>query len=270
MNNTLGKIVYGSLFCLVLPFLLVVWATYSETSIQIQVPAFPLVGLGLAVMGFILMVLAMWNLWKYGNGLPMNAFKPKKFVVNGVYRFISNPIYTGACFLSLGISLYTVSAAGMWLITPILAFSCVSLVMGYERDATYAHFGIARHSPLLSYKIDNNNLPPTYWSRLSAYALMLIPWVFLYEMVIFIGEPTRPISTYLEFEKNIPVFQFSEIFYAGAYLFIALCPLIVKSNAVLRQFIRAGVTGIVIGLLWLLVLPLVAVPRTFVPTGALG
>jgi hypothetical protein len=77
----IGKILYGFLFCALIPFLLYLWA--SHLSIFLPVPGFESIGITLLIAGFVLMLFAMLDLRKYGKGLPMNAFPPENFVDKG-------------------------------------------------------------------------------------------------------------------------------------------------------------------------------------------
>ena len=73
-----GKILYGSLFCIVLPLLLVAWA--SNVTIDLQMGDWVVYGWILCVAGVAIMITAMHNLYYDGGGLPMNAFPPPNYV----------------------------------------------------------------------------------------------------------------------------------------------------------------------------------------------
>ncbi len=137
---TLQKIIYGAVFCLGLPLLLVVWAQHTESSMQIPVPQFPYWGLILALSGLALMLWAMFGLWKLGHGLPMNAFPPQNYVTHGAYRLFRHPIYTGAVLISFGLSLYFDSSSGFWLVSPLFVLFIAAYVLGFEREIIEKHF----------------------------------------------------------------------------------------------------------------------------------
>ena len=52
-----------------------------------------------------LLLLGMAHLWVYGGGLPMNACPPPGYVMQGIYRFLPHPIYTGFCMICAGTSI---------------------------------------------------------------------------------------------------------------------------------------------------------------------
>ncbi len=135
------KMLYGAAFTVVLPALLILWAGAAEPSIALPVFGTPALGLALALCGVSLTIAGMRALWRFGGGLPMNAFPPPRFVSRGVYRWIAHPIYTGFIAACLGVSMAARSAAGLWLVTPSVALGCAALVLGYERPDMQRRFG---------------------------------------------------------------------------------------------------------------------------------
>ena len=75
------------------------------------------------------------------NGLPMNAFPPKRFVKKGIYAFTKHPIYSGAVMISFGLSIVTRSASGFWLVSPLFTLMIVAYVVGFENERTQIIFG---------------------------------------------------------------------------------------------------------------------------------
>lgn len=138
MNTVMGKIVYGLLFMAAIPGFLIWWTR----SVPIPWPAWhaPVLGTGITLVGVFVMGLGMLTLIIRGQGLPMNAFPPARLVTQGIYRVMPHPIYSGAVMISLGVSLYSGSAAGLWLTTPVVLLGCVALVYGYESHYLLKHF----------------------------------------------------------------------------------------------------------------------------------
>lgn len=132
ITTQINKILYATVFLIVIPFVLWLWAKYTEDLINLPVIESNLAGYILIVFGFLLMTSAMYVLKKYGKGLPMNAYPPLKFVTNGPYYFVSHPIYWGFGMLMAGYFILTKSASGLWLVTPITILAIIALVMGYE------------------------------------------------------------------------------------------------------------------------------------------
>lgn len=137
--HLLGRILYGCIFVIVLPLFLVVFSHRVELSFAIA--RLPVPGIGVAVLGLIIMLWGMWDIWNRGKGLPMNAFPPEKLVTGGVYAVVPHPIYSGFVALCLGISLACGSATGVYLTTPLVALAAAALVLGYERPYLRLTFG---------------------------------------------------------------------------------------------------------------------------------
>ena len=102
MNSALGKLLYGALFTVALPVLLVVWAI--ETRDLVKLPAIHSMpwGIGTIAVGSLLVALGMASLWRVGGGLPMNAFPPPRYVSSGIYSLFSHPIYLGFSLVCIG------------------------------------------------------------------------------------------------------------------------------------------------------------------------
>ncbi|PHN05507.1 prolipoprotein diacylglyceryl transferase family protein [Flavilitoribacter nigricans] len=131
-NHFAGKLLYALLFLLVIPLGLWFWAGATEDLIGFPAVQSTAGGWILMGAGVGLMLWAMAALKIRGEGLPMNAYPPKKFVRSGPYRLFRHPIYWGFAFFLIGLFLYTGSASGLWLVTPISILSMIALVTGYE------------------------------------------------------------------------------------------------------------------------------------------
>src|SRR5215471_21650045 len=101
---TWQKIAYGALFVIFIPALLCLWAA----SVRVSLPVYGSVwtGLAFAGAGLALMCTAMYELWHWGGGLPMNAFPPPTMVSRGTYTWVPHPIYTGFVSICLGVSMW--------------------------------------------------------------------------------------------------------------------------------------------------------------------
>jgi hypothetical protein len=106
---------------------------------------------------------------------------------------------------------------------------------------------------------------PDERDRLRACLLAFAPWLVLYFAVQALGAPRSPLFVGLPFESSWPVLEWTEILYASGYLFTPLAPLLAPTRPALRQFVLTGlIATLVVGVLWLSI-PVVAVPRPFVP-----
>jgi protein-S-isoprenylcysteine O-methyltransferase Ste14 len=267
MNERTGKVLYGSLFAAVLPLLLVQWARAATPNVALPAIAAP-AGWALAAAGLALVAWASAALAVYGRGLPMNAYPPPALVTRGPYAVVGHPIYLGFVLACAGVSLGAGSAAGLWLVTPVAALGCAALVLGYEGPDLDARFG-ARPRPFLRLP-EASASAPSVADRASAWMLVLLPWLVLYEAVQALGVPRDAVVILLPGEARWPVWQGSEIVYASTYLFVALAPLAAVTRAELRRFMTRGwaATALVV-LLWI-VLPVAAPPRPFEPSGFPG
>ncbi|CAF4752438.1 unnamed protein product [Rotaria sp. Silwood1] len=267
--NCFGKIFYGSLFTILLPLILMFWSKQTEKYILLPILTNSIVAFIFILLGLILMFSAMLDLWIKGDGLPMNAYPPSILVTTGLYNIFSHPIYIGSSIFSFGLSIYFQSKSGFWLMSPILTLSWLALVYGYENEDLRKRFPDIKWNPLLHLP-ENIKMKSQFKDIISAYCLVLIPWLIFYQMIIFIGTPLNSISTYLIFEINIPIIEWTEIFYLLAYPYVVLLPLILQTKQQIRSFILAGLINISIGIYLQIILPFVAVPREFIPTTILG
>lgn len=264
-----GKILYGLLFSVLLPTLLFAWAYTTEPIIRVPALDAPIAGIALASIGAITMLAGMAALVHFGKGLPMNAYPPVQYVTQGVYQLLPHPIYTGFCALCLGVSVATASASGLWLITPTLILGCAALVVGYERHDLQQRFPNTVHKPLISLP-SNNVAPATALDKLSVYILVFLPWLALYQLVILAGIPTDAITAFMPFEQHIPVYERTELLYAGTYLFVLIAPVYAVNRRDIRHFAISGLLASGIIFLLFFTVPITAPPRPFQPESWLG
>ncbi|HEX8326766.1 MAG TPA: prolipoprotein diacylglyceryl transferase family protein [Hymenobacter sp.] len=270
MNAFLAKLAYGAAFCLVLPAVLFAWAVQTAALVPLAVPTIPWVGAGCVMGGAVFVGWSMASLWFEGGGLPMNAFPPARFVRGGLYAWLPHPIYVGASLLCVGVALLVRSASGLWLVAPVLTLAWLALVYGFENADLRRRFP---HRPaagaLLALPLAQAAAAPLL-QRVRVAVLVFGPWLLLYEAVIFLGPSGQPISTFLSFEQQWPVWQWTEALYLLAYPFAIATPFIVGSQRALRHFAFAGWLATAVGVVLHLALPLVAEPRSFVATTVWG
>lgn len=225
------KIAYGALFVLIVPALLCAWAVAA----YVAMPVYGSLSVGIAFVGagLVLMLAAMFELWHYGGGLPMNAFPPPAMVSLGTFRFLPHPIYTGFVALCLGISMMLRSASGLWLITPAVALGCVALVVGYEHPDLLARFG--RTLPVLP---EADDASPSTVERLRFVLHVLLPWLALYEFTIHL--PLHGLYVGFNFEERIPVLPWTVPFYESTYVMVALASWLARTRNDLRQLTIAA------------------------------
>jgi hypothetical protein len=101
--------------------------------------------------------------------------------------------------------------------------------------------------------------------RLASCGAAFTPWLLVYFGVQVLGPPARPWFAELPLERSWPVLEWTESLYVSGYLITPLGPLLAPTRAALRRFVATGLLAtLVVGALWLLI-PVVAVPRPFVP-----
>lgn len=237
--STLGKILYGFLFVVVLPVLLVVWAWRTEESVRFPAVESLPAGSAIAICGFVLMILGMLAITIHGQGLPMNAYPPARFVSRGIYRFLPHPIYTGFSILCVGSAIFAGSSSGLWLVSTVVVLGSVALIEGLERHDLSRRFGADRPKPMVRIA-ECTPAIPGWADRLSVYLLALIPWLLMREAIRLLGTPADTAVVSLPFEANLAVIQPAVFVYTGGYLFLFLAPLIAFSRCDLRKFAVSG------------------------------
>lgn len=264
-----GKILYGLLFVAVVPSLLILWAKYTVYIVRLPLPENLLCGYILLISGALFAFSGIWNLWRLGNGLPMNAFPPERFVKRGIYAFTKHPVYSGAALISFGLSAVTRSASGFWLVSPLFTLMIVAYVVGFENERTQIIFGKQNYKPFLSLPTASD-ISPSFIERISSYFLVFVPWSIIYETFIYLGTPGDAISTNLSFEEHLPIWEFSEVFYSFTYLFALSVPLVIKTRTQLKCFITdMWFSTIIVGIIYL-VFPLIVRQRDFIPHSFFG
>ncbi len=148
-----NKLIYGAVFMVLLPALLIVWSVLLDKSIKLPVPDIPLVAFSTFIIGVFLISKGMFDLISYGRGLPMSAFPPKKFVSQGIYHWFSHPIYLGSGLFSMSLSLVFKSSSGFYLVTPVFIIAMISYVCGYERLLNRKIFGndLLQHNAVFAF-----------------------------------------------------------------------------------------------------------------------
>ena len=271
MKATLGKCLYAAVFCVALPLLLGIWALRLDGKFadlpapQASAPA----GWWIAAAGALVMLRAMWDLWRRGGGLPMNAFPPPRFVTTGVYRWFPHPIYGGFAALLFGVLFAARSGAGLWIVTPVAALAMVALVVGYERVDLLRRFGPAERPVWLS-RPPAVPAAPDLRQRCAVLLLAFSPWMVAYEACARLAPLGLAVDTLLPFERRWPVWEWTAVFYLGAYGWTALAPFVAQSQARLREFAGTALWGTALIVWCFLTFPFVSVARPIGNTSGWG
>src|SRR5512138_920166 len=264
------RIAYGALFVLVLPVGLVLWAWASAPMVPLRAIQSVVWGVTLAALGLILLAAGGRELIVRGEGLPMNAFPPARFVRSGPYRWIRNPMYWGFALVCTGASIALGSASGLWLVTPVASLAAAALVRGFEDHDLRRRFGSAALAPPLLSLPRGDGEAPTGAERAAVFVWVLIPWLVAYSAVQALGRAPDAFTTALPFERDWPVIQWTELPYASAYVLVPLTALVIRTRRALGRFAIEGlIATATVTLVWLTV-PAVAANRPFVPSTWMG
>ena len=262
--KSLSRVVYVWLF----PALLLYWAWTTRDLVSPPVKVPPMVGAAIALIGLGFIIAGVHALWAHGRGLPIYIAPPANYVDQAIYRIVPHPIYAGVTLLCGGSAIFLHSSSGLWLVTPMVALAFAALVLGHERHELRERFGVRT---AIHFVIPPPGLqPPRGRSRIFAYTCMLLPWMFLYEAVVMLGEPPDVIRTHFLFENSFPVIEWTELIYATPYVLTCLIPLVVKTRDQLRMFMRRGLVTMGAVYPFYLAMPLVSPHRAFTPETALG
>lgn len=237
-----GKIAYSLLFMVLLPALLYWWAVRLDGLIVLPVWQSTPGGAVLLALGGALMAAGMYALWRYGHGLPMNAYPPLHFVTQGVYRWLPHPIYTGFGLICFGVSWLSGSPAGWWVVSPAAVLGCVALVLGYEQPDLQRRFGGARQ-PFRVGLPPAADMPAVWYQRLCAYILVLGPWFFLNAAALYLyaGKEFQW-TAFVSQQPQLPL-SFSGVTVWLALFGIVVAPLVARTQHQLRDFMLGGLAG---------------------------
>ncbi len=224
----LGKILYGVLFIVIVPGLLVLWVRGAQPNISLPPYGDPIVGSAISLFGLIVMAAAMWQLWVFGGGLPMNAFPPTKLVSRGLFYWLPHPIYTAFAAICVGVSMIAGSAAGLWLVSPCAVLACTALVLGYERRDLQSRFG-----ETLRLLPPGSPVPPSNADRIKFVIVVLVPWAALYEFTIHMR--LHGVAVVFPFEKHWPTLPWTVLIYQSCYLAVASAAWCARTKSELRQ-----------------------------------
>jgi protein-S-isoprenylcysteine O-methyltransferase Ste14 len=141
MAPLVRAITYASLFIafflFFVPTQLLEWAGVSRPA---QVDWVDLLGIGMVVFGLGLAIWCVLTFAVIGRGTPAPFDPPRRLVVRGPYRFVRNPMYTGAVGALAGAALFF---GTWWLAAFAVGFFLVShvFVVTYEEPALDRVFG---------------------------------------------------------------------------------------------------------------------------------
>lgn len=266
----LPRLLYGLLFVVVVPAVLVWWAAVTAVSVPLPVSPRQWPGAIAVGAGLVLMASGMAALATFGRGLPMNAFPPPRYVYRGIYRFTSHPIYLGFVLCCFGVSILVQSPSGFWLVSPIVTLAVTALVLGFERLDLRDRFGLeAIHVPLISLPPDSPD-PVEARHRLATYVLVGLPWAVAFEAVCALGIPSLALVATLPFERTWPVLEWTAWSYESVYVFVLVTPFVVRTQRGLRDVSVMGLIATAAVTFFYVTVPVTSPPRQFEPRTIFG
>jgi prolipoprotein diacylglyceryltransferase/protein-S-isoprenylcysteine O-methyltransferase Ste14 len=242
--QTLGKLLYGALFVILLPAALVGWAYGARVNVSLPGVESAPWGAALASAGVLLWVAGVLALRMQGGGLPMNAFPPPKHVTRGVYAVTAHPIYAGFTLISVGVALGYGSAAAQWLVSPMLALAAGALWWGYERIDLRARFGTPPRAAWLGVPFispDSPRLPERLGSLVVTLAAPALAALMLH------GAGLAGRSSYVQEASSVRAWATLALVFAGV--------LAARTCSDLRNVVLSSWVGSLLLALFVLILP---------------
>jgi prolipoprotein diacylglyceryltransferase/protein-S-isoprenylcysteine O-methyltransferase Ste14 len=231
-----GKFIYAVTFLILIPAVLWFWARYTQSIVALPIIESTVAGMTLIVTGGLLMLWGMFALQYYGKGLPMNAYPPPVFVTKGPYRLFRHPIYWSFGLLMIGYFVYSGSASGLWLVSPLTVMGMVALVLGHESIDLKKRFPDQSIRTVLDYP-ENKTDSADFRDRLTS-----LFWVGSYLILSnFMIEKLN--GTVLPLFggpiKMLPAFENQYLSFLS-FIFLIIIPFVLKGKRNLREWELSG------------------------------
>lgn len=255
-GSFIGKLLYGSVFVLLLPAILLCWSFVLDNSMNWRVPALPILAVSSIVLGLVFLFKGMFDLIRFGHGLPMNAYPPQTFVTQGIYSLFPHPIYLGAIFLSAGTALWFQSSSGLYIVTPILVLMTLSLVYGYEREDMEKRFGstLLDYRPLFSLPLSSENKAQLL-KKVAIVLRIFLPWLIVGYFVDYARCTRTCTGAFIGLLSTQPWHNWLSIIWLLPYLYLLIVLLVAPSDQSLLHKAIAGTLATVLGMYLYIILP---------------
>jgi protein-S-isoprenylcysteine O-methyltransferase Ste14 len=116
------------------------WRYYGISRAHLTTHPLDLLALGIIAVGIVLLATCIWEFARFGRGTLSPVDPPKELVVQGLYRYVRNPMYVSVCVIVLGEALLIRSTA--LLIYGLAFFVIVNLwLLVYEEPNLRSRFG---------------------------------------------------------------------------------------------------------------------------------
>lgn len=231
-----GKFIYAVTFLILIPAVLWFWARYTQSIVALPIIESTVAGMTLIVTGGLLMLWGMFALQYYGKGLPMNAYPPPVFVTKGPYRLFRHPIYWGFGLLMIGYFVYSGSASGLWLVSPLTVMGMVALVLGHESIDLKKRFPDQSIRTVLDYP-ENKTDSADFRDRLTS-----LFWVGSYLILsnFMIDQLNGNVPALFGGPiKMLPAFE-NQYWSFLSFVFLIIIPFVLKGKQNLREWELSG------------------------------
>ncbi len=117
------------------------WRYFGLEAVTLEIRnPFHWIGLFALLLGVILLGACVWEFARSGRGTLSPADPPRELVVQGLYRYVRNPMYLSVTLIVLGEAL--VAASPSLLVYWLVWFAAANLfVMAYEEPSLRRQFG---------------------------------------------------------------------------------------------------------------------------------
>jgi protein-S-isoprenylcysteine O-methyltransferase Ste14 len=241
-NLIIGKLLYAIVFLVFFPVGIWFWAKFTQDVVPFPAIESKLVGSSLVIFGGLLMLWGMYALNVYGKGLPMNAYPPPVFVTKGPYRLFRHPIYWGFGLLMVGYFIYTGSASGIWMVSPLVVLGMVVLVLGHESIDLKKRFPGQYNRTVLDYPEDQSGAPDLRDHLTSLF------WIFSFlvlgNFVVEILYGTMP-PLFGEPLHILPVLANPDLTFLSL-IYILIVPFMLKRKDTMREWEISGFIALAI------------------------
>ena len=119
------------------------WRYFGLSRVRLDVlDPLHLIGVACIGLGVALVTACVWQFARSGRGTLAPVDAPRRLVVQGLYRYVRNPMYLGVAMIGAGELL--LAQSGSLLVYWVLWFIVVNLfVIGYEEPTLRERFGIS-------------------------------------------------------------------------------------------------------------------------------
>ncbi|MDO8929795.1 MAG: prolipoprotein diacylglyceryl transferase [Bacteroidota bacterium] len=231
-----GKFIYAVTFLILIPAVLWFWARYTQSIVALPIIESTVAGMTLIVTGGFLMLWGMFALQYYGKGLPMNAYPPPVFVTKGPYRLFRHPIYWGFGLLMIGYFVYSGSASGLWLVSPLTVMGMVALVLGHESIDLKKRFPDQSIRTVLDYP-ENKTDSADFRDRLTSLFWVASYMILCNFMIDLLNGNVPPL--FGGPVKILPAFENQYLSFLS-FIFLMIIPFVLKGKKTLREWELSG------------------------------